>query len=206
MKVFTSTEFSTRLEQEEEEGVITPVTITVGGAGNPSAIRFDAKNLNNGDADLLKAAVSANKLNKHVNGKASVIAPISIDDSSKLSSATQVKNAMALKALSSLGVTFVETPASILTLDGTYKSDTTDTPGFVSANDILGSSTLFTNESLLSASMDNRIDSIIAENGVKFDASALASSVLDSVINSTSTQLNTFTSPIKASNGLKKKV
>ena len=97
-----------------------------------------------------------------------------------------------------MGVTFVETPASILTLDGTYKSDTADTPGFVSAKSILGSSTLFTNENLLSVSKSDQIKSITTETEIDFDAGALASSVLDSVVNSTSTRRNTFSSPIKA--------
>ena len=208
MKVFTSTEFSARLEQEEEEGIITPVTITVGGAGNPSAIKFNAKELNsgNGDTELFTSAVAANKLNKSINGESSVIAPINIDGGSKLSATTQVKNSIALNALSSLGVTFVKTPANILTLDETYKSDTADTPGFVSAKSVLGSNTLFTNESLLSASLGSRFESVTAETEIDFDAGALASSVLDSVINSTSTRHNTFSSPIKAINGSTKKV
>ena len=200
MKVYTSTEMSTRLDEEEGESIITPKTITVGGAGNPSAIKFDAKELNNGngDTELFISAVAANKLNKSINGESSIIAPINIDDSSRLSATTQVKNSMALSALSSLGVTFVETPASILTLDGTYKNDTADTPGFVSAKSILGSSTLFTNENLLSVSKSDQIKSITTETEIDFDAGALASSVLDSVVNSTSTRRNTFSSPIKA--------
>jgi len=146
MKVFTSTELSTRLDEEEEEGIITPKTITVGGAGNPSAIKFNAKELNNGNGDmeLFVSAVAANKLNKSNGSLSSVMARTNIDENSTLSEKTQIKNSLALSALSSLGVTFVKTPASILTLDGTYKSDTTDTVGFVSAKSILGSSTLFT--------------------------------------------------------------
>ena len=200
MKVYTSTEMSTRLDEEEEEGIITPETITVGGAGNPSAIKFNAKELNNGNGDmeLFKSAVAANKLNKSINGASSVMARTNIDENSTLSEKTQIKNNLALNALSSLGVTFVKTPDSILTLDGTYKSDTADAPGFVSAKSILGSSTLFTNENLLSVSKSDRIKSITTETGIDFDAGALASSVLDSVINSTSTRRNTFSSPIKA--------
>ena len=90
----------------------------------------------------------------------------------------QARNTMAVSLLSDLGVTFIETPTSLL--DDMNKDEDA---GMISSDKYLGTNTLFTTNDLLNISARDKKASVTTEIENTVDISAVTTNIIDSIFN-----------------------
>lgn len=185
MKKFTIDQFrnGTANKTTDSSGgiVIRPKKFIVGGTKNPSSIEFDAESLNSGtqDAALFKAAVANNKMTGIKTSNTATQSPMNIDENSVLSREQQLQNKMALDVLGNLGVSFIETPSSLL-----LEINKDEEAGMIPSSKYLGENTLFTTESLYDSSLFDRNVSVTSEMEMDVDISGIATTVVNAVFQS----------------------
>tara|TARA_A100001515_G_scaffold56546_3_gene44529 strand:- start:1078 stop:1677 length:600 start_codon:yes stop_codon:yes gene_type:complete len=168
-----------RMRRKRSNGrtVISPKQFIIGRIDSPTRIDFDAEALNVGivDASLFKTAITRNKLDKH-NHPGVNRAVSNFDPESPMTAFQQGKNSMAVSLLSDLGVTFIETPTSLL--DDMNKDEDA---GMIPSDKYLGTNTLFTTNDLLNISARDKKASVITEIENTVDISAVTTNIIDSI-------------------------
>ena len=158
---------------------ISPRRFIVGGPKSPIRLDFNAEALNarSADASLFKIMTAKSKFDEH-NHPGINRAPPNIDIESPMTPVQQIRNTMAVTLLSDLGVTFVETPTSLL--DNMNKDEDA---GMISSDKYLGTNTLFTTNDLLNISARDKKASVTTEIENTVDISAVTTSIIDSIFN-----------------------
>ena len=158
---------------------ISPSRFIVGGIKNPTRLNFDAESLNarSANASLFKTMVAKSRLDNH-NHPGVNRAPPNVDPESPMTEFQQARNTMAVSLLSDLGVTFIETPTSLL--DDMNKDEDA---GMIPSDKYLGTNTLFTTNDLLNISARDKKAFVTTEIENTVDISAVTTNIIDSIFN-----------------------
>ena len=158
---------------------ISPSRFIVGGPKSSTRLNFDAEALNirYADASLFKIMTAKTKFDNH-NHPGINMAPPNVDIESPMRADQQIRNTMAVSLLSNLGVTFIETPTSLL--DDMNKDEDA---GMISSDKYLGTNTLFTTNDLLNISARDKKASVTTEIENTVDIFAVTTNIIDSIFN-----------------------
>ena len=181
MKKVKSSRLKRKMRRKRSNGntVVSPRRFMVGGLKNPARLDFNAEALNTGavNASLFKTMVAKNKIEK-LNHPGVTSVPPNINPESALTPWQQTKNVMSIGVLSSLGVTFIEAPTSLL--DEMNKDEDA---GLIPSSKYLGENTLFTTENLLDLSFEEKKKSITSETEIDIDISQVATNIIGEIFN-----------------------